>query len=409
MDLFDMKKLTQCTLFIIPFVVNLFFSTQLWATPKIIFWNAHQHANYVVKLVEEFQKSSAIEVELYQFLSPKLRDEVLTQARTNQLPDLLYVPGDFVGLYREINLTPVPADWQNTDIEPRVRDAGKVDGNYYGVPLFQGNHLMLFYNRALVKKPIATWAELKTQMKDFPADMQYPITWNYREMYWLVPFMSAFGSWPLEGDKITLDTPQMQQALTFYKALANDNVVDTNCDHDCSVERFKAGKSVYMINGDWVIRDLEKAMGDKLGIAMLPKIGNKVMRPMFSSYVLAYPNLSKDSLKFEMLKKFTQFAQSKQAQEIIRDQGGLMPVNNQALTQDARATSENKKVVIKQMRSTKTMPTSPNMSIAWSAMSKGFNRLMDHNYTVQQSVQLMQRVADREVKRRKRVSNPSDK
>ncbi len=404
-----MKQLPHYILLIVSLVFNLSFSNQLLAAPKIIFWNGHQHADYIVKLVDEFQKLHGIEVELHQFLSPQLRDEVLTQARTNQLPDLLYIPGDFVGLYQEINLTPVPAGWMSDELDLRVRDAGKVDGNYYGVPLFQGNHLMLLYNRTLVKKPIATWEELKSQMKEFPADMQYPITWNYREMYWLIPFMSAFESWPLDGDKITLDTPQMEQALTFYKTLADDRLVDTECDHDCSVARFKAGKSAYMINGDWVIRDLEKEMGDKLGIAMLPMIAAKPMIPMFSGYVLAYPNLSENSIKFEMLKKFTQFSQSKLAQEIIQNQGGLISVNNEVLAQDTTEKSENNKAVIKQMRSTQNMPTSPNMTIAWSAMAKGFSRFMDHNYSVKKTVQLMQRVAERELKRRKRVSNTTDK
>jgi len=399
-----MKRIFHYVLLVVSLLFNLSFSSSLFATQKIILWNGHQHANYMTKLVDAFQKQSGIEVELHQFLSPQLRDELLTQASSNQLPDLLYIPGDFIGLYEEINLSPVPADWMADTLDLRVRETGKVAGNYYGVPLFQGNHLMLFYNRTMVKKPIATWDELKLQMQDFPAQMQYPITWNYREMYWLIPFMSAFGASPLDGARITFDTPQMEAALTFYKQLASESVVDSECDHDCSVARFKSGKSAYMINGDWVIRDLQKEMGDKLGIAMLPNIGEKPMKPMFSSYVLTYPNLSEKSSKFTMLHKFTQFAQSKQAQEIIRDQGGLMPVNNEVLLQDKKEKTENQKAILQQMQSTQPMPTSPNMNIAWTAMAKGFSRFMDHHYNVKKAVQLMQRLADRELKRRKLVS-----
>jgi len=408
MDLSMMKNSIHCLLLSVLAAMSLLFSMQSMASPKIIFWNGHQHANYIVALIDEFQKRYGIEVELHQFLSPQLRDEVLTQARANQLPDLLYIPGDFVGLYQEINLTPVPAEWVVDELSPRLRDVGKVAGNYYGIPLFQGNHLMLFYNRALIKTAMLSWQELNVQMQDLPADMDYPITWNYREMYWLIPFMSAFGAWPLEADQITLNTPQMEQALTFYKSLANEGVVDPECDHDCSVARFKAGKSAYMINGDWVVRDLEKEMGDKLGIAMLPKIGEKAMVPMFSGYVLAYPNLSEKSVKFEMLKKFTQFCQSKLAQKIIRDQGGLMPVNDDVLAETGVVTTENNRMVINQMESTKPMPTSPNMTIAWSAMNKGFSRFMDHHYSVSKTVQFMQRVADKELARRKGISNSGD-
>jgi len=396
-----MKQFT----FYILLCITAFFSTRLLAGEKIVFWNGHQHAEYMVKLVDEFQKKTGVEVELHQFLSPQLRDEVLTQANTNELPDLLYVPGDFVGLYKEINLAPVPDGWMSPELDIRVRDAGKVEDINYGIPLFQGNHLMLFYNRDFVNEAIQDWDQLQAQRAELPADMKYPFTWNYREMYWLIPFMSAFDSWPIENDKITLNTPEMVDALNFYKELADTGFVDTECDHNCGVARFKAGKSAYMINGDWVIRDLEKAMGDKLGIAMLPKIKGKAMIPMFSSYVLAYPNLTKGSQKFELLKQFSLFAQSPAAQEIIRDQGGLMPVNNEVLGQQTKAKTENEQAVIQQMQVTKTMPTSNKMAIAWSAMTKGFTRFMDHNYPAEKTVILMQRAADKELRRRNKAES----
>lgn len=395
----DMKQLT----FYILLFITAFSSTHLLAGEKIVFWNGHQHAEYMAKLVDEFQKKTGIEVELHQFLSSQLRDEVLTQANTNELPDLLYIPGDFVGLYKEINLTPVPEDWMSSQLDVRVRDAGKIEDINYGIPLFQGNHLMLFYNRDFVNKAIQDWDQLQAQRVDFPADMKYPFTWNYREMYWLIPFMSAFDSWPIEEDKITLNMPAMVDALNFYKTLADAGFVDTECDHNCGVDRFKAGQSAYMINGDWVIRDLEKSMGDKLGIAMLPKIKGKAMIPMFSSYILAYPHLAKGSKKFELLKQFSLFAQSKFAQEIIRDQGGLMPVSNEVLKQQTKAKTENELAIMKQMLATKPMPTSNKMAIAWSAMTKGFTRFMDHNYPAEKTVILMQRVADKELKRRNKA------
>lgn len=404
-----MKQFFHYTLLIAFLVVNLSFSKQLAAAPKIVLWNGHQHTNYVAKLADEFQRLYGVEVELHQFFAPKLRDELLTQAMNNQLPDVLYIPNDFVGLYKEINLVPIPAGWMADNVDLRVRNVAKVDDNYYGVPLFQGNHLMLFYNRSLVKKPIASWGELKSQMEGFPDAIQYPITWNYKETYWLIPFMSAFGSRPLDEGKITLNTRQMEQALTFYKKLADDGFVDRGCNHDCSVTRFKEGKSAYLINGDWIIQDLEKEMGDKLGIATLPKVGTKTMLPMFSGYVLAYPNLSEKSNKFEIIKQFTQFAQSKLAQQIIRDQAGLIPVNNEVLAEKTQESTkektENKEAIREQMRLTQTLPASRDMMIAWSAMAKGLTRFIDHNYTAKKSTQLMQQIVDRELQRRQRESD----
>jgi len=394
-----MKRITS----VIAIYLFSFFCSVLSAEEKIVFWNGHQHAEYMVKIVDEFHKKTGIKVDLHQFLSPQLRDEVLNQANSNQLPDMLYVPSDFVGLYKEIKLASVPSDWISPKLDIRVKDSGKIDNINYGVPLFQGNHLMLFYNRALVDSPITDWAQLDNHISTLPENIQFPFTWNYREMYWLIPFMSAFGAWPIENDKISLNTPEMVDTLNYYKYLAKMGYVDTECDHNCSVDRFKTGKSAYMINGDWVIRDLENAMEDNLGIAMLPRIQGKEMVPMFSSYVLAYPGLNPNNKKFELLKQFTLFAQDKLAQQIISDQGGLMPVNNDLLTKQGNAKTENAAIVIKQMQQTRTMPISNKMAITWSAMAKGFTRFMDHNYPAEKTAILMQRVADKEIKRRSKV------
>ena len=93
------------------------------------------------------------------------------------------------------------------------------------------------------------------------------------------------------------------------------------------------------------------------------------------------------------------------AQRIIRDQGGLIPVNNDVLAENTKEKTENKKAVIKQMRSTQTLPASRDMMIAWSAMAKGLSRFIDHNYNAQKTVQLMQQIAERELKRRQRMSD----
>ncbi|GLS92072.1 hypothetical protein GCM10007916_31420 [Psychromonas marina] len=375
----------------------------MFAAEKIIFWNGHQHTEYMNHLVEAFEKKTGIEVELHQFLSPQLRDVIVNQANTEELPDMLYIPGDFVGLYKDIKLSPVPDEWVSSEIDVRVKDSGKVKGTNYGIPLFQGNHLMLFYNRSLVKQPILDWDQLPEQVATFSKQVTFPITWNYREMYWLIPFMSGFNAWPIDGEKITLNTPEMVDALNFYKQLTDDGLVDPDCDHDCSVTRFKAGQSAYMINGDWVIRDLEKTLGDDLGIAMLPEIKGKAMTPMFSSYVLAYPSLTQDIKKLALLKRFSLFAQDNQGQQIILKEAGLMPVNNKVLREQTGEQTENQLMVIKQMRATRTMPTTDKMAVAWSAMGKGFTRFMDHNYPAEKTVILMQRFADREVKRRSAI------
>lgn len=400
-----MRKTTFLFQLLPTLLFTLFFSIQAIATPKIVFWSTQQHNEYLDKIITNFEKKYQVEIELQQFLAEDLRDEVVTLSRTAELPDMLYIPSDFVGMHKEIKLSPIPEIWFSQELSPKVRSISKIANVNYGVPVFQGNHLMLFYNRDLITKPMTDWQELKAQAQTLKNKVNYPIGWHYREMYWLVPFMSAYQAWPLEGNEITLNTPEMVKALYFYQGLAQEGMVDVNCDHDCSVDRFKNGQTAYLINGDWIIRSLEETMGDKLGIAILPKVEGQTMYPMFGSYVLAFPNLQKDSEKYKILEKFALYLQEDDVQQLILDEAGLMPINDKVLAESYIHMDDNMKAVMAQVNLTRPLPTSPNMSTAWFSMKRGAERLIDHNYSPEKAAKFMQRTADKEIKRQKNMAN----
>lgn len=370
------------------------------AADKLTLWNAHNPSQYLDSAILQFEQNHKITIEKNNFLSERLREEVLNQARTNTLPDILYVPSDFVGMHQLISLSPVPKDWIAEDNQQRILSAGFTDGEQYGVPLFQGNHLVLYYNKNLVKQPVTSWSELLEQQAALAQDGQEAIVWNFAEMYWFIPFLTAFDGWPLDQGKITLDTEPMRNALRYYKELRDIGLVDPACNHDCSVERFKSGEAAYMINGDWIYSDLSQTMGEKLGVSMLPTIQGKAMKPMFSGYVLAFPGLSKNSKKYQSIKAFTLYMQSAEAQGIIYEEGGLIPANKHLLSRYQHSQSANDQQMLLQMEQTKAMPSAKQMTIVWLALERGFSRYMEHNYSVEQATQYMQSIADRETEKR---------
>ncbi|WP_220718093.1 sugar ABC transporter substrate-binding protein [Agarivorans litoreus] len=382
-------------------LIGLMF-TLAQANAKVTLWNAHNPSQYLDNAIIEFERLSGVTVEKNNFLSERLREEVLNQARTNTLPDILYVPSDFVGMHDLISLAPVPKDWIIPQIEPRVLKAGFTDNQQYGLPLFQGNHLVLYYNKDLVKQPVSSWAELLEQQSALSQGEQRAIVWNYSEMYWFIPFLTAFQGWPLNDGKITLDTKEMQQALTFYKQLKDIGLVDPKCNHDCSVERFKSGQSAYMINGDWIYKELKQSMDERLGVSTLPNIKGQPMLPMFSGYVLAFPRLSTSDENYQQIKQFSGFMQQHDAQSIIYQQGGLIPANVELVSKIIKDNNPNEQNMLKQMDKTRAMPGAAEMTVVWLALDRGFNRYMEHNYSVEQATQFMQTIADKETRKRGR-------
>lgn len=370
------------------------------AADKLTLWNAHNPSQYLDSAILQFEQNHQITIEKNNFLSERLREEVLNQARTNTLPDILYVPSDFVGMHQLISLSPVPKDWIAEDNQQRILSAGFTDGEQYGVPLFQGNHLVLYYNKNLVKQPVTSWSELLEQQAALAQDGQETIVWNFAEMYWFIPFLTAFDGWPLDQGKITLDTEPMRNALRYYKDLRDIGLVDATCNHDCSVERFKNGEAAYMINGDWIYSDLSQAMGEQLGVSVLPTIQGKAMKPMFSGYVLAFPGLSEASKNYQLIKAFSLYMQGDKAQDIVYQEGGLIPANEHVLANYQHSQSSNDQQMLLQMEQTKAMPSAKEMTIVWLALQRGFNRYMEHNYTVEQATQYMQAIADKEIEKR---------
>ncbi|GGA93343.1 sugar ABC transporter substrate-binding protein [Agarivorans gilvus] len=370
------------------------------AADKLTLWNAHNPSQYLDSAILQFEQSNNITIEKNNFLSERLREEVLNQARTNTLPDILYVPSDFVGMHELISLSPVPKDWIVPDIQQRILKAGATDEQQYGIPLFQGNHLVLYYNKSLVKQPVSSWAELLEQQAALTQDGRDAIVWNFAEMYWFVPFLTAFDGWPLLQGKITLDTEAMRNALRYYKELRDIGLVDATCNHDCSVERFKNGEAAYMINGDWIYNDLNQAMGEDLGVSVLPTIQGNTMKPMFSGYVLAFPRLFENRKNYQSIKAFSLYMQGDKAQGIIYQEGGLIPANKQVLANYQHSQSTNDQQMLLQMEQTRAMPSDKEMTIVWLALQRGFTRYMEHNYTVEQATEYMQAIADKEIEKR---------
>ncbi len=370
------------------------------AANKLTLWNAHNPSQYLDSAILKFEQNYPVSVEKNNFLSERLREEVLNQARTNTLPDILYVPSDFVGMHQLISLSPVPQGWIVDENQQRILNAGYTDGQQYGIPLFQGNHLVLYYNKSIVKQAIATWSELLEQHAALAQEGYETIVWNFAEMYWFIPFLTAFDGWPLDRGKITLNTEPMRKALRYYKELRDIGLVDPNCNHDCSVARFKSGEVAYMINGDWIYNDLSQTLGDQLGVAILPSIQGKTMKPMFSGYVLAFPRLSENSKKYQAIKAFSLYMQGDKAQDIIYQEGGLIPANGHVLSQYQHSLSANDQQMLLQMQQTKAMPSAEEMTLVWLALQRGFNRYMEHHYSVEQATEYMQSIADREIEKR---------
>lgn len=371
----------------------LLFSKAVQASETLKIWSSHQNHEFLAAMSNKFQEKHDVKMSIVQLDPSEIKAEILLSAQDNVFPDLVVIPSDFLGLHKMMNLWPIPDNWYKEKLDTMVSSTIKLKSKYWGIPLIQGNFLLLYYNKKYVTHPATDFEDILLKKKYYFVKNIMPIGWNYNDMYYLMPFLSAFNGKPVKDGKITLNTPAMIKALKYYHFLAQQGIVNPECDYRCSQDDFVEGKSAYAINGDWAYRDLKNMLGEDLGVAILPKINGHRMRPMGSTFVLAIPNYERHSKqKQQLIKAFSEFVQQPSSQQLVYEKTGLLPISMAYYKQIKQNATGDHKILFQQMALTTPMSSSLNMSIAWQAMAIGFQRYQA-GATAEYSAQHMQKMA----------------
>jgi ABC-type glycerol-3-phosphate transport system substrate-binding protein len=327
------------------------------------------------------------------------KPDLVSGAYENRLPDLAIVPADFLGLHDVLKISPLKETPLPKEVSKDSFKTVSVDGNVWGIPLLQGNHLLLYYNRALVDQPLKNFEALWTQPQvKTKKDVDY-IGWSYAEMYWFVPFLGAYGGWPVTESGVDLNTPAMVKALDYYAKFRKHGVIDDLCNYQCVRTKFFGNKLAYVIDGDWAFKEYQKQLGDYLGEAELPKADGRSIISMYSSHSLAFLNHSLESDKRPVLLAFANYLTSADVQRRWHEKTGQLPVHSTVLKEIIATDDKDMQISLKQLAQSKQMPITSSMTYAWQAMSRGFTRHINHDIPLEQAVDYMLISFERDIKR----------
>ncbi|NLO91169.1 MAG: extracellular solute-binding protein [Elusimicrobia bacterium] len=288
-------------------------------------------APFLDSILNEFKKQPGNEnlsIQRVHYHTEDLRQQFQTASIAGSPPDIIIGPPDMAGVFAVSGfILPLDGLFDFSQYSKQALGPVTMDGKIWGVPTSVGNHLMLLYNKKLAPQAPQSTEEL---FKVCPGlvrgkNLSYCLAYDMNEPYWLIPWLTAFGGWPLDGNNPTLDTPAMLAAVKFYLELRYDRkLVPMECDYNCMDSLFKEEKVAFIINGDWALADYRSRMGDNLGAARIPKmsstgrwpspmVGGKDM--MFSSKL--------SGAKLETAKKLAVFFTSdenqlRQARELYR-------------------------------------------------------------------------------------------
>ena len=265
-------------------------------TITINFWDNEEKSNstYIDSIIASFEKNNpnAKVVRTYYSVDDTYR-QFQSASIAGSPPDVIFTTSDNTGLFIANSLImPLNGQFDFSQYVDNAVDATIQDGKTWGVPNSYGNQLMLYYNTDYVKKAPQTTKDLiklcdaiiKKKIKNNPSSSMTCLEIDQSEPFWLVPFLTSYGGWPINGHAPNLNTDNMVKALDFVKNFKKKGYMSPECDYNCMDQRFKEGNTAMIINGDWTSGVYVDSMKSKMKLALLPVNSDTGirMRPMIS-------------------------------------------------------------------------------------------------------------------------------
>ena len=371
----------------------LYACISFYTQAKITFAYSIENPDFARYVTSEAQKVG-IDLDASWVDQKLLKVRLIQSAESGARADVILVPADHLGMDEFVDYSVIPDSYSAPQINPLFANSGEVEGQRLGIPVIGGNHLVLYYNKSFVDEPPLKWQTIEEHQKGFNTPI---IGWSFMEMFWFIPFVNAFGDSPVVSLQPNLDTQSMRKALNYVWGLAERGIVDANCDYACNEERFLTKQTHYSINGMWAYNRYKDRLGDELGVAPLPSIDGKPMKPYSTSFVIAFPGDALNSNKRDELLEFITLLHTPEVQQGLWQLRVGIPVRQDVYEQLLQSADADAKVFLSSLKNTELMPNTRGMMIIWEVLLKGFTRFGSGAMNAQQASLFMQRLAERSI------------
>lgn len=375
---------------------------------KLTIWEQqdNQVIPYIDATIEAFKalpENKGINVVRTHYNNEDLVTQFQTSSIAGSAPDIIMSPSDTAGVYSIAGfIHPTNELFDLSKYNDNVIKAISIDGKTWGVPISNGNHLMMFYNKKLVKTPPQTTEELfkycATEAKRL--NLKTCIANNMGEPFWLIPWLGAYGGWPIEGRTPTLNSKAMVKVLDFHLDLKfNKKYTPMECDYNCADSLFKEEKAAFLINGDWSISTYQKVLGDKLAITKIPKLtetGNWPSPMISGIYFMVSSKVT--GKKLDLVKRFINFYTNRDNQIAQIRSLKRLPALKDATNADIIKNDPLLRASMDQIFVGKPMPMATEMRAIWDTMRPHFGKVLSRKETSKEAADQMQLDAVQKIK-----------
>ncbi len=373
------------------------FSKTLVQKSEITVWIDDEDGEYMEAIIEAFNVEYPNIIVHHQHMgSVDAREKLKTFGPSGNGADVFQFPHDHLAAaYSENLLYALPSETQELinsrahqmGIDIATITEGSVD-KLYAVPM-SIEALSLYYNKALVDTvPTsleqiltdgATWnAATVASTHDGSEDTRtnteagfYYLTTSshWADSYFDQFIFSSFGFRPFgqNGDDpsaVGFNSQSMKDALTFMRDELKPIVTGGNDIVDGQGAAFEDGNIPYIISGPWSNEAYTEALGDDLGISVLPSVDGEAGKPFAGAIMAAVYKYAKnpgDAIKF------VEFLNSDDAMAIQYEFKTKLPALKSELLSDIEGLSDDALLMTtaQQLDNAIPMPTIPEVQHYW--------------------------------------------
>lgn len=350
------------------------------AGPELVLWHNQDGAQATLlgSLVADWSKQSGVSVRLETGM--RLAESLLT---TKQRPDAALGPSDLATHCGELGCSTLKTADLGSRFDPAILATVTTKGQLVGVPVFYGNHLMLFYNRRLAPTPPKDWHELAPDPKSKSGTK---IALDLQSAYVFAAFVNGFSDSEARRSELRPKRDALLKAMTAYRQLLDADIVPKACDHRCVGADFLSGKYPYAINGDWAVTEARRVLGADLGLAPLPTWDGTRLISLKASHALIFPSDSWNGPKKIALRSLANWLLSPASQRRFATDGWHLPATRLQGASWPPAESELRQALAKTAAQAAPLVPRPDIALTWAALQQGLRLVVGANQTAAAAV-----------------------
>ncbi|MDL4842882.1 extracellular solute-binding protein [Aquibacillus rhizosphaerae] len=275
---------------------------------KLTVWvNAEEkQEEAVTQITDKYTEETGIAVELIPINMLDQVEKLDVEGPAGNGPDVIFQPHDRVGdlamrgLVDAVDLGDSESQYTQTAL-----DAFTIEGKYYAAPAVTETYALM-YNKALIDEAPATMEELMTIAEEDTntGEDKFGFLMEAANFYFTYPFYIDRGAYIFANENgnydindIGLNNEGAVEAGKMIQSWFENGYIPQDLTPDIMNGLFKEGKVTAVINGPWMVREYQDALGDDLGVATLPVNEDGDPQPSavgVKGYLLSYYSENKE-------------------------------------------------------------------------------------------------------------------